>query len=257
MASLGDNSHYKRMTGVTLGSALCLRTVISRSLLLVLFFGGCAGPSVRQTQEISIRLYDDADYQMIVGPAGRPKSGISAGSGAAHGAGVGFKDCSSAFADPFTKLFAGSLCGAVGAVVGAGVGAVISSGEGGNTVATNSGLSVPNIEVKQAWHTKLQDQLETVGQQRGKVIVEYPDGVTVHVVVDEFRWDVKKDQTAAILGTLLVAVGENGDYSLKQVSLISPYLEIDEWLASGGQRVTTEVDGFGSRIAAKVWDIVD
>ena len=226
---------------------------IAITVVCVAHLAACSvTPSVRQVADISIRLYDEAEYQLILNGGKQPKHGMTAGAGAAKGMMTGFSECA-VLSDPVTSLFFGLLCGTVGAVAGGTTGAVLSADRDLERPGTVAG---PAISVQTAWHKKLQEALESAATERGKNIIPYPDGETLHVVAGEFVWDVKSRDEIAMITTVLVAVGDNGKFDRKQFTLTGPYLSLDEWEADSGARIRSEVNAFAQRISDRVWKIV-
>jgi len=232
------------------------------SLTCMILVAGCTtGPSLRNAVEISVRLYDESEYHLILNDSRQVDRSLTMGSGAAAGLQAGFSDCA-IFGDPLTSLLIGTLCGTIGAVAGGGLGAAV-GGIGGlepgvdrspRRTGTTQG---PTISVQDIWHEKLQETLEREAIGRGKNVVPYPDGRTLHVVAGEFLWDVRSQEEVAMTTTVLVAVGDNGKFDRRQFTLTGPYLSFDDWKADNGVRVRSEVDTFAERISDGVWDIVE
>lgn len=227
----------------------------------VLILPACtSSPSVRDANDVSIRLYDEAEYQLIMHGGRQPRSGMNAGTGAVSLGAAAFADCASAAGEPVTAIFVGSFCAAVGAISGGFAGATVSAVESMDDpgeVPGTMGSGTPTIDVKQAWHTRLRQSLDDEARKRGKTVVSFPDGDTLHVVAGEFLWDVKSVDKIAMVTTVLVATGGDGKFSREQFTLYGPYLALDEWKAEGGKRVVSEVDAFAGRISNKVWEIVE
>lgn len=217
-------------------------------------------PSVSDANHVSIRLYDEAEYQLIMHGGQNPRSGTNAGTGAMSLAAASFVDCASATGEPVTGIFVGSFCAVVGAIVGGIAGGTVSAVESMDDpdgVPGSMGSGTPTIDVKQAWHTRLRQSLDDEARQRGKTVVSFPEGNTLHVVAGEFLWDVKSVDKIAMVTTVLVATGDDGKFAREQFTLYGPYLALDEWQADGGKRVVSEVDAFAERISNEVWEIVE
>jgi hypothetical protein len=228
----------------------------------MLLIAGCTtNPSLRNVADISVRLYDESEYHLILDGGRQPSRDLTMGSGAVEGMVTGFSDCA-IFPDPVASLFIGALCGTFGAVAGGALGAAVGGISGPAPVidsnperpATTAG---PTISVQKAWHEKLHETLEQGAIGLGKNVVPYPEGQTLHVVAGEFLWDVRLQQEVAMSTSVLVAVGDNGKYDRKQFTLTGPYLSLDDWKADNGVRVRSEVDAFAERISDRVWGIVE
>ena len=234
---------------------------VATAAIAVLILPACiSSPSVRDASDVSIRLYDEAEYQLIMRGGQQPRSGTNAATGAVSLGAAAFADCASAAGEPVTAIFVGSFCAAVGAISGGIAGATVSAVESMDDpgeVPGTLGSGTPTIDVKQAWHTRLRQSLDDEARKRGKTVVGYPDGDTLHVVAGEFLWDAKSVNKIAMVTTVLVATGDDGKFARKQFTLYGPYLALDEWKAGGGKRVVSEGEAFAGRISKEVWKIVD
>ena len=126
-----------------------LRSLAAATTLALL--SGCAGsPSIRDAETVSVRLYDESEYQLIMRGGRRPNSEMNAGTGAVGLGTAAFVDCASATGEPITGLFVGSFCAAAGAIIGgiagAGVSAVESMDDPG-VVPGTSGATTPSRNI--------------------------------------------------------------------------------------------------------------
>ena len=225
---------------------------ISCVCLVAVALAGCAGsPSVRGVEAVSIRLYDHDDYDLNLINTNDP--GTTPGSMALQGAGAAAGDCISqgnvvgAVLTPF--------CAVMGAAMGGAVGAVVSRNllpeDEADALEFATPITGPELQ------RDFQALLEEAGRARGKTIVSYPEGMTVHVVVENLEWHVATGNRVAMRGEFSVAVGADGDYEKKSFALTSGRFRVEEWTQDNGQRIEDELVSFASAATAKVWEIVD
>lgn len=223
--------------------------------ILALVVGCAAIPSVRGVDEVSINLLADSDFYLELenqsDADARP--GKLAGELAVEGA----KDCSDP-SNPTLSVFMAPFCALVGATAGAVSGAAITAA---TTVAEDKAVALRQesraASAREHWRKTLLTNLESAGRNRGKRIVPYPEGETVHVYLEDLRWTITPGDSVSILGTFTLAVRAGDDFARKTFDVSSARHYIGRWLADGGALIPQELELFWRKASERIWEVVD